>query len=97
MELSVLVEPSEGLGFRATSGDPLPATAEGKTRAEALDKLRDVLNTRVRAGAEVVRLHIGAPSTGAIWPPDRISDAWLAGIADARRRADETTDAWDAP
>ncbi len=97
MELSVLIEPTPGIGFRATSGDPMPASAEGNTKAEALEKLREALTDRVRAGAEIVRLHIATVPDLPIWPQDHFTDAWLAGIAEARAKANEQTDAWDLP
>jgi hypothetical protein len=97
MELSVVIEPTVGQGFRATSGDPLPATAEGVTKAEALQKLRDTLTHRVQAGAEVVRIHIETPSEHPVWPQDSITDDWLAGITEARAKANARTDEWDTP
>ena len=87
MELAVLIQPTPGNGFRASCGDPLPATADGATREQALDNLRATLEERVRGGAEVVCLRIDvrtAPATP-IWPDDPITADWLAGIAAARQ------------
>jgi hypothetical protein len=60
LEIPVLIEPVAGNGFRATSGPPLALTAEGATRDEALAKLRDQLNNRLRHGQEVVALEVSA-------------------------------------
>lgn len=93
MELTVFVQPTPGDGFRASSGEPLPATAEGATRDEALGKLRAVLEQRLRAGGEVVRLRVGPGGqltpAAAVWPDDEITRDWLEGIAEARRAADQ--------
>lgn len=58
MELSVLIEPIAADGFRASCGEPIPTTAEGATRDEALGRLRERIEARVRSGVEVVRLRI---------------------------------------
>lgn len=97
MELSVLIQQVPGNGYRATSGEPIPATAEGATRDEVLAKLRAELESKI-SGAEVVRLTIGpAPSVAGkpIWPDDSITQDWLAGIAAARLAADRSPDPWE--
>lgn len=93
MELSVLIEPTVGAKFRASSGDPLPAAAEGATREEALDNLRSVLGQRVRDGAEVVRLRLSVGNGPPVCPDDGFTREWLAGIASARKAADASSGA----
>ncbi len=95
VELSVLVQQTVGNGFRAWCGEPIPATAEGATREEALANLRAALEAKAH-GVEVVRLTIGpsVPSSP-IWPDDEITRDWLAGIAVARQAANRTPDPWD--
>jgi hypothetical protein len=97
MELSVLIQQVPGNGYRASCGEPIPATAEGATREEVLAKLRAELESRI-SGAEVVRLVIGPaplPSSNPIWPDDPITRDWLAGIAAARLAADCSPDSWN--
>lgn len=95
MELSVLIQPTAGNGYRAWCGEPLPASAEGATREEALAKLRAELESRVR-GVEVVRLAVGvSPAATPVWPDDELTQHWLAGIAAARAAAERTPDPWD--
>ena len=94
VELSVLIQPLNGHGFRASSGEPLPAAADGPTRDEALDNLRAILAAKVGAGAEVVRLRVG-PLSGPVWPDDPLTRDWLDGIAAARGAADARPDPWD--
>lgn len=96
MELAVLIQPVHGARYRASTREPLSVTAEGATREEALARLRGLIEDRVRAGAEMVRLHIAAPGpvlAGPVWPDDPLTHDWLAGIADARRAADAA--GWD--
>ncbi len=95
VELSVLVQQVAGNGFRAWSGEPVPASAEGATREEALTRLRDAIEQQIRSGVEVVRLRIRAPRPGPVWPDDEITRDWLAGIAAAREAANNKPDPWD--
>lgn len=100
MELSVLIEPVAADGFRASCGEPIPASAEGATRDEALSKLREQIVHRVRAGVEVVKLRIDGlptPTPVPVWPDDQLTRDWLAGIAEARAAADQRPDPWDLP
>jgi predicted RNase H-like HicB family nuclease len=100
MELSVLVKPVEGNGYRAWCPDPIAVSVEGATREEALDKLRDAIEHQLRGGVEVVRLRVtgGIPrSGGPVCPDDEITRTWLAGIEAAREEADARRDPWDEP
>ena len=95
MELSVLIQQTAGNGYRAWCGEPLPASAEGATREEALAKLRAALEAKTR-DVEIVRLTVGpASSSSPVWPDDEITRDWLAGITAARRAADQAAGPWD--
>jgi hypothetical protein len=95
-EVSVIIEPIAGNGFRATCSEPLTAVAEGASREEAIERLRTALEDRLRGGAEVIRLRIGdRVKAGPIWPDDALTAAWLQGITDARAEADRQPDPWD--
>ncbi|HEX4589055.1 MAG TPA: hypothetical protein VH120_03940 [Gemmataceae bacterium] len=101
MELDAVVQPVNGIGFRASTGEPLPAEAQGASRDEALRKLRVVLEERVKAGAELVRLRVDGPRpapTTPVWPDDAFTRDWLAGIDEVRRAADSAYEPWgDGP
>jgi predicted RNase H-like HicB family nuclease len=98
MEVSVVLERVANNGYRARCGEPLPASAEGDTREQALDRLRGVLAEKIAAGVEVVRLRVPTVSPSSpIWPDDEFTKAWLAGIAEARRQADEHPLPWEEP
>ncbi len=59
MQISVLIEPIGNNGYRATGPEPLPVVVEAPTREEALAKLKEQLEARLRNGAEIVQLEIG--------------------------------------
>ena len=97
MEISVLIEAMPGDGFRASCGEPVPASGEGPTREAAVANLRAALEQRLRAGAGVVRVRVPgvwSVSAAAVWPDDAITQEWLAAIRDAR--AGDRPDPWDA-
>jgi predicted RNase H-like HicB family nuclease len=56
MQIPVLIEPIAGNGYRARWGQPLAVVVEAPTREEALAKLREQLEARLRNGAEIVPL-----------------------------------------
>ena len=61
MHIPVLIEPVAGNGFRARGMEPFALSGEGPTREEALAKLRDQLDARLKNGAEIVGLEVPAP------------------------------------
>ena len=56
MEIPVLVEPINGNGYRARSGEPVRMSARGATREEALSKLQEKLRGRLSDGTELVSI-----------------------------------------
>ncbi len=58
MQIPVLIECIEDDGFRARASEPLALVAEGPTREAALAKLKEQLQARLRAGAEIVPLDL---------------------------------------
>ena len=62
MQIPVLVEPMSENRFRATSGDPLRLQTEATTRDEAVRNIRDLLQRRLDAGAELVVVGIDMQS-----------------------------------
>jgi hypothetical protein len=89
MEIPILVEPVSGNGFRATSGSPLGLQIEAPTREEAINKLRDLIDRRISAGAEVVGVetsssrHPLAPFAGML-RDDPLLQPWKDAIAEYR-------------
>jgi hypothetical protein len=60
MQIPVLIEPTSENTFRATSGDPFGLEVEATTRDEAVRELRNLLERRLEAGAELVEIDIQA-------------------------------------
>jgi hypothetical protein len=96
MEISVLVEPMANSGFRAASGAPLHLETEAPTRAEALGKLRQLIERRVAAGAEMVAVSVDvadhplAAFAGRL-KDDPMAEPWKQAMADYRRKRDGDT------
>jgi hypothetical protein len=98
MHLPVLIEPVAGNGFRATGGPPFILSAEGATREEALQKLRQAIARRLETGAEIVSLEIPesehplAPFAG-MFKDNPLFDEWQQAMAEYRRQVDEEAEA----
>jgi hypothetical protein len=60
MQIPILIEAIEGNGYRARGPEPFALTAEGHTREEALAKLTDQMQARMKAGATIVPLDVPA-------------------------------------
>src|ERR1700730_9151243 len=95
MEIPVLIEPVNNNGFRARSGEPLPLCAEGATSEEALNKLRELLETRLKNGTRLTSLSVSADKAvlvnggGLYREDDPIVQEWLKIMEDNRRKLDE--------
>jgi hypothetical protein len=93
MEITVLLEPKEGQGYRASSGSPLVTEAEGISREEALCNLRMQIEHKVRSGAEILTLEVGEPAHS--WTRfagtlknDPLAEAWVQAMAEYRTSVD---------
>jgi predicted RNase H-like HicB family nuclease len=94
LRFSILVEAVPGKGYRARGGEPFGLSADGATRDEALQKLRQLIEGKVSAGAEVVTLevpmdeqHPWLPFAG-IFRDDPLVEEWKRTMAELRRQAD---------
>ncbi len=93
MEITVLLEPKEGHGYRASSGSPLATEAEGTSRAEALCNLRAQIENKIRSGAEILTLEVGTPAhpwarfAGTL-QDDPLVEAWVEAMAAYRTSID---------
>ncbi len=97
MQIPVLLEPIAGNGYRARGGEPLAVVVEAPTREEALAKLREQLQTRLRNGAEIVPLEL-TPTTHPLakfvgmFKDDPLLKHWKKSMAEYRRQIDRDTD-----
>ena len=93
MEITILVEPVLGAGFRAVSAEPLRAEAEAPTRDEAIARLRQLIQRRIEEGAEVVSLELARPAHplapfAGMFKDDPLLDSWKQAIEEYRSQRD---------
>jgi hypothetical protein len=94
MQIPVLIERIGGNGYRAKGGEPFALSVEAPTREEALGKLREAIESSLRAGAEVVTLEVPTPANpwlrgaGMFDPDDPLVKEWIE-IMEENRRKDE--------
>src|SRR5262245_45398182 len=98
MQIPVLVEPVAKNGYRATCRALDDLSAEGATRDEALPKLRRKLAARMKNGAAILSLELGAEAHPfaefvGIFRDDPYLDDWKRSMADYRRKIDRDPDA----
>lgn len=89
MQLEVLIEPMNGRGFRASGAGPFRVSVDGATREEALKKLQDEIQTRIRSGAEIITLEMPAESNpwlkiAGMYKDDPMLEEWKQAMAEYR-------------
>jgi hypothetical protein len=97
MQIPVLIEPIDGKGYRARGAEPFALIAEGPTREAALTKLKELLHSRLRNGAEIVTMDLSqephplAEFVG-MFKDDPLIEDWKKDVAEYRRKIDEEPD-----
>jgi hypothetical protein len=100
VEVPVIIEPATGLGYRATGAGGLSVglTAEGATADEAVDRLAEQIQTRVRAGAKLAEVRVATAE--APWKQDAgclrdvpLYQPWREAMEEYRRVLDEDPEA----
>jgi hypothetical protein len=98
MEIPVLLERVEGNGYRARGLEPFGLIAEGATREEAIERLRELLAAKLHNGGEIVSLTVPCINNPlarmpGIWDKDDpLIDQWIETMKENRRKADEDPD-----
>jgi hypothetical protein len=97
MDIPILVEPISANQYRASTGEPLQLETEAPTRAEAIQKLRELIDRRVKAGAELIALPVGSsvhPLSyfAGMMRDDPLVQPWKQAMAEYRDRSDGATD-----
>ena len=97
MQIPVLIEPVAGNGYRARGGEPLALTADGATPAEALARLRQLLQERLQGGSRLVSLDLSSEENpwrnmAGMFQDDPLFDDWQQAIADYRQQVEEDPD-----
>jgi hypothetical protein len=98
MQIPVLIERIARNGYRARGGEPFALSARGSTPEEALAKLRTKLQARLKNGAAIVGLEVGAASDpwlafAGMFKDDPLIEDWKKSVAEYRRKVDEDPDA----
>jgi len=97
VQIPILIEPIAGNGYRASGGAPLSVVVEAPTREEALAKLKEQLQARLRDGAEIVPLEM-APQPHPLakfvgmFKDDPLIEGWKKSMAEYRRHIDKDPD-----
>lgn len=91
-----MVRPTSGGGYRASSFD---VSAEGPTVDEAIEALRERLQSLLDSGAQVVNIRVSEGQSNpwtryaGVFEGDPWFDRWQAAIAENRREDDGDTSA----
>jgi hypothetical protein len=91
--IPILVEPISDSHYRAATGGPLRLETEAPTREQAIQKLRELIESRISSGAEVVDIAIGAeahplaPFAGLL-RDDPLVEPWKQAMAEYREERD---------
>jgi predicted RNase H-like HicB family nuclease len=98
MQIPVLIEKANDGSYRARSGEPLVLTAEGSNREEVLEKLRQLIEAKLRNGNELVELSVPAQDNpwlnlvGTLDPNDPMVQEWIEIMKENRKEMDEDPD-----
>src|SRR5262249_55661621 len=97
MQIPVLIEPVPGNGYRARGGEPLVVEVEAPTRDQALAKLKEILQSRLQNGAEVVTLDLSPPPHPlaefvGMFKDDPLIEDWKKSVAKYRRKVDKNSE-----
>ena len=94
MEIPIVVEPAGENAFRAVSGALWGLESQAPTRDEAIQKLRELIDRRLDAGAEVCELEIGRRTHplaqfAGILKVDPLLQPWKDAMAEYRRQTED--------
>lgn len=94
MGISIIVEPAENNTFRASSGGLWGLETEAPTRDEAIQRMRELIDRRLDAGAEVVELEIpgGAhplAQFAGMFKDDPLLQSWKDAMSEYRRQSED--------
>lgn len=94
MQFPVVIEPIADHGFRARTGEPLPASADGATPDEAVRNLREAVDRQLKNGKQLRLLEISAENpwlamAGMHDPNDSLVEEWKKEMAAYRQELDD--------
>ena len=94
MEIPIIVEPAGDNAFRASSGGLWGLETEAPTRDEAIQRLRELIDCRLDAGAEVCELEIRGSAHplarfAGMFEGDPALQSWKDAMAEYRQQTEE--------
>jgi hypothetical protein len=98
VKIAVLIEPTAEERYRASVGEPFPASVEGDSPEAVLQMVKQQIEDRVAQGAQIATLDL--PNGDNPWlagfgmfRDDPLFDEWQQAIAEYRREANQRADA----
>ena len=93
MDIQVFLQPVNGSGFRAETSPPWHLTAQGATREEALDSVREQIRAKFANGSEVVSVTVNEPENpwlklAGVHKNDPYYQDYLNAVADYRQQVE---------
>lgn len=97
MQISVLIEPVAGNGFRARAGEPFAMTVEGTTRQEVLSKIQESIQGQLHPAAEIVAFELKSQQNAwlrmaGVFKDDPLFDKWQMAIEEYRNEVEQGPD-----
>jgi predicted RNase H-like HicB family nuclease len=98
MHFTILLEPASGQQYRASCGSPLDIETEGASREEALGKLRELIEHKIRSGVEILTLEVDTAEhpwkqfAGTL-KDDPLFEEWVQAMAQYRASIDDDPNA----
>jgi hypothetical protein len=94
MQFAILVEPTANDSYRASTGAPFDLKVEAPSRDKAVERLRQTMERRLAAGAQLVELNI--PSTQehplaryvGMFKDNPLLQEWKEAMAEYRNQAE---------
>lgn len=100
MHFTILLEPASGQKYRASCGSPLDIETEGASREEALGKLRELIEHKIRSGVEILTLELEVNTVEHSWKrfagtlkDDPLFEEWVRAMAQYRASIDDDPNA----
>lgn len=99
MQIPVLIEPVLNNGFRASGVIPFSFAVEGPTRAEVIQKLQQLIASRLKDGTELIQVEVVEEDNpwlrmSGMWDKnDPLVEEWKEIMRENRLKTDEISDA----